>query len=71
VPLRAAARWVSRRFVSQYQKAAPQNFNDIELAWFTKLHALRILFDVTEGRVGEHHPFVLLMETAKRLVDQP
>lgn len=67
-PLRAAARWVSRQFVHHYQAATPQRIDVAELDWFTKLHSLRILFDVTEGRVGEHHPFVLLSETARRMV---
>ena len=67
-PLRAAARWVSRQFVHHYRTATPHPIDAADLAWFTKLHALRILFDVTEGRVGEHHPFVLLSETARRMV---
>jgi aminoglycoside phosphotransferase (APT) family kinase protein len=70
-PLRAAGRWVSRQFVHHYQSATSQHIDAAELAWFTKLHALRILFDVTEGRVGEHHPFVLLSETARRMVCEP
>jgi aminoglycoside phosphotransferase (APT) family kinase protein len=70
-PLQAAARVVSRRFVNEYRRLAPQPVSDGELAWFTKLHALRILFDVGEGRVGDHHPFVMLSATAARIVQEP
>jgi aminoglycoside phosphotransferase (APT) family kinase protein len=70
--INGAARTLSRRFVRTYRAmTSTARFDNTSLAWHTKLHATRILLDITEWRnagtldQNQGHPW-LVMESAVR-----
>jgi hypothetical protein len=69
-PLRVAGTWLARRFVAAYRRRARDAAVELradELAWFTRLHASRILLD-TLRTADERHPYAILRRPARDLV---
>jgi aminoglycoside phosphotransferase (APT) family kinase protein len=73
-PIRAAGRWISHRFVASYRRRARAAGYDLptdELTWFTRLHAARILLEVSARDPGDGHPWTLLRGPAWDLLRGP
>ncbi len=65
--INGAARWLARRFLTEYARLTPSHTVDAaRLAWFHRLHTIRILMEVAEweatGSVDDHgdHPWLIM-----------
>ena len=70
-PLRLAGRWLARRFVAGYRRRARAAGWDLpadELAWYTQLHAARILIDATTHDAADGHPYAMLTGPASAVL---
>lgn len=75
--INAAGRGLSRRFVRAYRAITTGTpLEDARLSWHTKLHATRILLDITEWRTAgtlEHHrghPWLTMENAVRRAIAQ-
>ena len=72
----AAGRLLARRFGRAYDKTATTPIDPEQLAWFTGLHALRILTEVgiwrARNELDRHpgHPFILIETTLAHLLSR-
>ena len=71
--INGAARWLARRFMKEYARLAPSHTIDgVRLAWYHRLHVVRILTEVAEweavGPLDAHrgHPWLIMRAALER-----
>ncbi len=65
--INGAARWLARRFLTEYARCAPSHaVDEARLAWYHRLHTIRILMEVAEWEavdpLDDHrgHPWLIM-----------